>query len=615
MGSTGSATACWSLALVTGLLLGACSGTPRDPPRLRPAEVPPLPLTTKVVSRVPVPPRFVGVNLPNLHYIEDDWRFDSPSRYRLPTDFEIRDALSTVRQMGGTVTRIYALSVKKPQDPPQTLRHVKGPGVFDEPAFEALDRVVELAEQFGVRLIIPLVDNWSWWGGVAEYAAFRGRPREDFFTDPTVIGDFERTIEFLLERRNTRTGRLYREDPTILALEIGNELLAPWSYTEKIAQRIREHDSLHPIVDNYHSPRIRQEALESPLVDWLSTHHYTDGARAIADIRANLAQIGGKKPYYVGEFGFLDPSGTKGVLETVIDGGALGALLWSLRGHNRDGGFYWHGEREGYAAYHWPGFGEGTDRSERELLWNLREKAFEIRGQPAQALLVPDAPAFLPDSSPSAISFLGSAGASHYELSRARGAEGPWQILTGDLSDAELGYRPTFMDQSAPLDTPLFYRLRAKNAAGWSAPSAVLGPVIANTRRWVDEFSQPLANAEYEGAWEWVSDQPMAYNMDNSRAVTSSGTLFYRSPGRVQRLMVDLFALTDPWQVTILGAEGRGRFRALQPQVTNYSRRADQPPAVHPIRLLVTPAFPVDRLQIRVESPVEFARVEADYRP
>ena len=43
--------------------------------------------------------------------------------------------------------------------------------------------------------------------------------------------------------------------------------------------------------------------------------------------------------------------------------------------------------------------------------------------------------------------------------------------------------------------------------------------------------------------------------MDNSRAVTSSGTLFYRSPGRVQRLMGDLFALTDPSQDTILIVE------------------------------------------------------------
>ena len=49
------------------------------------------------------------------------------------------------------------------------------PGKFNEDAFRTLDQVLDVANRTGVRLIIPFVDNWSWWGGRAEYAGFRGK--------------------------------------------------------------------------------------------------------------------------------------------------------------------------------------------------------------------------------------------------------------------------------------------------------------------------------------------------------------------------------------------------------------------------------------------------------
>ena len=57
--------------------------------------------------------RFVSFNIPNLHYVEDDMRFDRRISFRLPDEFEIDDALETIRQMGGQVARTYTLSVFK----------------------------------------------------------------------------------------------------------------------------------------------------------------------------------------------------------------------------------------------------------------------------------------------------------------------------------------------------------------------------------------------------------------------------------------------------------------------------------------------------------------------
>ncbi|MCJ7756299.1 MAG: cellulase family glycosylhydrolase, partial [Thermoanaerobaculales bacterium] len=193
--------------------------------------------------------RFLSFNVPNLHYIEDDMRFAQAMPFRWSNEYEVRDALDSIRQMGGLVVRIYALSVRKPDDPDDMPRHVFGPGEFDERGFEALDMVLDVARTKGVRVIIPLVDNWSWWGGVAEYAAFREKPREAFWTDPELIDDYKKTLRFVLERVNTRNQVTYSDDPTILAWETGNELQCPHAWTAEIAAYIHQLDPNHLVID------------------------------------------------------------------------------------------------------------------------------------------------------------------------------------------------------------------------------------------------------------------------------------------------------------------------------------------------------------------------------
>ena len=58
--------------------------------------------------------RFISFNIPNLHYVEDDLRFDQVSAWRFPDAFEVHDAIATIVQTGGRVARMYALSVRRP---------------------------------------------------------------------------------------------------------------------------------------------------------------------------------------------------------------------------------------------------------------------------------------------------------------------------------------------------------------------------------------------------------------------------------------------------------------------------------------------------------------------
>ncbi|MBK8723828.1 MAG: cellulase family glycosylhydrolase [Saprospiraceae bacterium] len=322
--------------------------------------------------------RFVSFNTPNLHYIEDYLDFNASSPWRLPDEFEIRDALSTIKELGGKVTRTYVLSVRKQDESKKIIRHVLAPGVFNEEAFVALDKVMQVANEIGVRVIIPLVDNWIWWGGSAEYAAFRNKSKEQFWTDPQLISDFKKTVEFIINRRNTYTGILYKDDKAILGWETGNELQAPFNWTTDIAAYIKSLDKNHIVIEGVHSTVLSEQALNDPNIDVLQTHHYTSFDQTIKDIVRNKKFSKNKKPYFVGEFGLTAPENIKAIVDSTIDNDVSGIMIWSLRFHNRDGGFYMHRENNGNGPFRFPGFESGEVYNEKEIIDFMRSRAFGI---------------------------------------------------------------------------------------------------------------------------------------------------------------------------------------------------------------------------------------------
>ena len=435
--------------------------------------------------------RFVSFNIPNLHYVEDNLPFTEMNSWQLPDAFEITDALMAIQQMGGQAARIYTLSVRKADDDPAIPRHVLGPGVFNEEAFRALDKVLQVANETGVRVIIPFVDNWVWWGGIAEYAGFRGKPKEQFWTDPQIISDFKQTIAYVINRTNTNTGVKYKDDKAVLAWETGNEIQCPPAWTHEIAAYIKQLDSNHLVVDGFFSSVLREESIAEPMVDVVTTHHYPRQAQEMIDqVKANRAKSKGRKPYFVGEFGFVETDGVRALLDTVIANGTSGALIWSLRFRSRDGGFYWHSEPFGgdrYKAYHWPGFDSGQAYDERNLVALMRQKAFEIQGKSAPKLAAPQPPRLLPIEDVAAISWQGSAGAASYIVERTSGQNGPWTVVGRDISDAATPYRPLFSDDAVDVGKAYFYRVKAVNVGGTSEPSNVVGPVRVRWLTLVDE--------------------------------------------------------------------------------------------------------------------------------
>ena len=508
------------------------------------------------------PFRFISWNIPNLHLVEDQVPFEFAGRgavatppvagWRLPDRFEITDALATVRQMGGQVARTYVISVQRADEDASIPRHVLAPGKFNEEAFKALDLVLQIANEQGIRIIIPFVDNWHWWGGRAQYAGFRGKTKEQFWTDPQVLADFKETIRFVVTRTNSLTGVRYADDKAILCWETGNELECPPSFTREIAGYIKSLDRNHLVMEGFHSTELREESLQMPEVDIVTTHHYPGSSKTFAQlIRENAAKAKGRKPYVVGEFGFVPTREMADAIEATVTTQTAGALAWSLRFRSRDGGFYWHSEPAGgnkYKAFHWPGSPIADDYDEIPFMKLMREKAYEARGLPVPSLSTPSAPNLLQITDASAIRWQGSVGASSYQVERAMKANGPWRTVATEVDESFTQYRPQFGDESVPRGT-WFYRVRARNTAGVSEPSNVVGPVKVTETTKFDEMADFSRMHAHQGDLEIKTRDCRTVMEDAHRVGGKAGsTLVYKLDAQVRGGLVYVFfpgALAD----------------------------------------------------------------------
>jgi len=113
--------------------------------------------------------RFAG---PNIYWLGLD---ENVGGVDYPTYFRIRDALQTARGMGATVVRAHTLGVST-GDP-----HSLEPSLdeFNDRAFATIDYAIAQAGRLGLRLMVPLTDNWDYYhGGRADFTStLRPSPR------------------------------------------------------------------------------------------------------------------------------------------------------------------------------------------------------------------------------------------------------------------------------------------------------------------------------------------------------------------------------------------------------------------------------------------------------
>src|SRR5262249_1746149 len=273
--------------------------------------------------------RFAGANI--------YWLGLDEGAQSYPTPFRIDDALKVAREMGTTVVRSHSLGVSTGC----ALCVEPSLGNFNTTALTHIDYAISQAGAYGLHLIIPLTDNYHFYhGGKHNFTDWRGIADENqFYTNSVVIGDFERYISVLLNHVNVYTGVAYKDDPTIMAWETGNELLPPSSWTRKIADYIKSMDQNHLVMDGNYG--IDPTSLPSVNVDIYSDHLYPPNIARMNNDAAQTQSAG--KALIIGEYDWETASGDSlsSFLSAVLANKAVsgGDLFWDIWPHSDTAGY------------------------------------------------------------------------------------------------------------------------------------------------------------------------------------------------------------------------------------------------------------------------------------
>lgn len=453
--------------------------------------------------------RFAGIHAPELHRIEDDARGVCAADkrgwgqyFQWPTAEEQENWFQSLAFTGHKVMRTYVLSVEQEFDracerETHILKPLPGEQFprLNEAAMVHYDRMIALAEKYQVRLILPFIDHWPWWGGREQLAAFYGETDEDFYrVNSKTYAAYLHIIEQLVNRKNTITGRLYRDEKAIMAWETGNELKGSTAgFLHSTTAHVKALDKNHLVVDgNYIT--IPDFALADPNVDIISNHYYENvGNLSPATVMNDLKRIKGKKAYMIGEFGLLDIAQLQGIAEQAIDADyrghkTIGFFIWGLRGHRHSGGFYWHLEPANNKtySYHIPGFTEGEHNQELAVVDLVRQSIARMNGEKIMAPLPKPLPPILrPIVSQTDIRWMGAAVGRSYRIERATEPRGKWTVLADKVSDGMNKFDPRvhrlFADQQQLSPGTYYYRVIALNESGESAPSNIEAITIGSS--------------------------------------------------------------------------------------------------------------------------------------
>ncbi|WP_433303701.1 cellulase family glycosylhydrolase [Actinoplanes sp. CA-030573] len=336
------------------------------------------------------------------------FRFGGTNNYYLfyKSRAMVDDVFADARTAGFDVLRTWAFGLIGNADGSNSVAPAPD-GVYfqywdgEKPAFndgpdglERLDYVIDAARRHGQRLVLPLTNNWSDFGGIDQYVRWRGAAyHDDFYTDPVIKGWYRDYLSHVLNRVNTITGVRYKDDPTIMTWELGNEprckgsgVYPPSGHctTATLTGWAGEMTSYLKSLDRNHLVSVGDEgffcdgpdapdwidncgegvdsiALASlPSVDVMSYHLYPDGwgnrtAQWADDYitRHNVAAKRLGKAVMLGEFGWTDKATRNPVYQdwtnTFARTGGNGFLYWILSGSQDDGSLY--PDYDGFTVY------------------------------------------------------------------------------------------------------------------------------------------------------------------------------------------------------------------------------------------------------------------------
>jgi mannan endo-1,4-beta-mannosidase len=326
------------------------------------------------------------------------FRFGGTNNYYLmyKSRLMVDDVFADASAAGFTVLRTWGFLDIGNQDGSGSV-HGKADGVYfqywdgERPAYndgadglQRLDYVLAAAGRAGVKLVIPLTNNWNDFGGIAQYVRWRGAQfHSDFYTDPVIRGWYRDWVSHVLHRVNSITGVRYADDPAVMTWELGNEPRcggsglyprSPSCTTATITSWADEMTRHIKSIDRRHLVSVGDEGFfcddpagsdwttncgegidaltltRLPAVDVMSFHLYPEpwgkdaawGTEWITRHVREARRVG--KPVMLGEFGLPDKAVRNPVYQQWTDAfssaGGTGFLYWILSGIQDDGTLY-----------------------------------------------------------------------------------------------------------------------------------------------------------------------------------------------------------------------------------------------------------------------------------
>jgi mannan endo-1,4-beta-mannosidase len=459
-----------------------------------------------------------------------------------PTPFRVRSGLATVADMGGTVVRCQTcgISTGNPDSVEPALN------VFNQSALRHIDYFVAEAQKYGIRLDIPLTDNYSYYlGGYHDFTGWLGLSTTDscpsaacasmFYTDPKVISAFEKYISVLLNHVNVYTHVPNKDNPTIMSWETGNELpygtggaaeFTKWTGTiSKFIKSIAPHQL---VMDGARQLDPGDLTLKS--VDIQSPHFYPVSTSYLSGIAPRVAAAG--QALVVGEYAWNNPSGLVPFLTDIQRAPSIsGDIYWDLFPQNDDFGFVEH--YDGYQL-HFPGDNADVGTpvlssvTDTQLITDLRSHAYAMSGLRAPPYAVPAAPVITNVEHVSSaaagrgnlVEWRGSAGAARYAVRRsAKGPRGPWTIVCSACTDPD---GEPFTDSNAGPGPDLWYEVTAVNPAGVAGPAS---PVFQVRDQTLDDTLNDFVHTYQHSAGVSIdTSSPQLFGGDPARAEGLTGT-------------------------------------------------------------------------------------------
>ncbi len=428
--------------------------------------------------------RFGGINVSWLGLRSDSGR---PVDARLPTDFEIGDALKTVQMMGAGYIRVTSLAATAGC----AACLMPSVGELNDDTLKHEDHVLKMARDAGLKIIAPLAGAGTCpadrpidpvRGTQCVFAHASGLPVSEFYSDPQIRAAFARHITRLLNHINPETGLAWKDDPTIMAWEncdlcgagIDAKTLADW--TEFVGRTIKTVDQRHLYENGAFAGRLGTAAgavdaakLALPSVDIIGDHIapapgsppalFTDAQQAVN--QAGRAYVIDSYGWTPGEWS-TDADFDAFLAAIVKNRAVAGAFVSDLGAHASGGGWLAETRPDQTTLY----FPSAPTRQVAAAAMEPRARA--VRRFSYRMMDLPPI-SFAPAAAPTIISvehgrvtWQAGTGAVKYSIARTNDliTTGSWQTVCDQCATDT---NPSWQDPSPPAG-PVWYRITPYNA-------------------------------------------------------------------------------------------------------------------------------------------------------